>query len=65
MNTYGKIEKALMKKLLQDLPESLQAELSMSLKRDLIAKVPFFQQADDALIKDIAGRLKPGYFHTK
>ena len=50
------------KKLLRDLPESLQAELSMSLKRDLIAKVPFFQQADDALIKDIAGRLKPVIF---
>lgn len=48
--------------LLDDLPPSLQAELSMSLKHDLIAKVPFFQQADDALIKDIAGRLKPIIF---
>ena len=50
------------KKLLRDLPHSLQIELSMSLKRDLIAKVPFFQQADEALIKDIAGRLRPVIF---
>ena len=34
----------------------------MSLKRDLIAKVPFFQQADEALIKDIAKRLQPTIF---
>ena len=34
----------------------------MSLKRELIAKVPFFQQADEALIKDIAGRLRPVIF---
>ena len=49
------------KKLLRDLPHSLQIELSMSLKRDLIAKVPFFQQADEALIKDIAGRSDPPF----
>lgn len=50
------------KRLLRDLPHSLQVALSMSLKRDLIAKVPFFQQADDLLIKDIAGRLRPIVF---
>lgn len=46
-------------RLLKDLPPSLQAELSLSLKRDLIAKVPFFHDADDKLIRDIAGRLQP------
>ena len=50
------------KRLLKDLPKSLQSELSLCLKRDLIANVPFFNNADDALIRDIAGRLLPIIF---
>ena len=50
------------KKLLEDLPPSLQAELSLNLKRDLISKVPFFHDANDSLIRDIAGRLTPIVF---
>ena len=48
--------------LLQDLPASLEAELSLSLKRDLIAKVPFFQNASEYLLLDIAKRLTPLVF---
>jgi len=50
------------KRLLKDLPSSLQAELSLCLKKDLIANVPFFNDADDILIRDIAGRLCPVIF---
>ena len=49
-------------KLLRDLPPSLEEALSLSLKGGLIAKVPFFQDADDDLIQDIARRLRPIIF---
>ncbi len=46
-------------RLMKDLPPSLEGALSLSLKRDLISKVPFFQNADEHLIQDIAKRLRP------
>ena len=48
--------------LLRDLPQSLEDALSLSLKGNLIAKVPFFHEAEEDLIQDIARRLKPMVF---
>ena len=48
--------------LLHDLPPSLQEELSITLKRDLIASVPFLQNAKDTFIKDLSNRLEPVMF---
>jgi hypothetical protein len=45
--------------LLKDLPPGLEAELSLSLKRELISKVPFFQHASEHLLLDISKRLEP------
>ncbi|HMB01277.1 MAG TPA: ion transporter [Spirochaetota bacterium] len=47
------------KSMLADLPESLRTELSMSINRQIIEKVPFFKNADEKFIKDIVLLLTP------
>lgn len=46
-------------KILEDLPPSLQLELSLALKRKLISRVPYFQEASESFLKQLATRLKP------
>lgn len=48
--------------VLEDLPRSLSAELSLVLKRDLIQKVDFLRDASPELIKDLCIRLRPVVF---
>jgi hypothetical protein len=45
--------------ILDDLPPSLQGDVSLFLKRDVIEKVPFFQGATDELIREIALAMRP------
>jgi voltage-gated potassium channel len=45
--------------VLADLPPSIQRELSFILRRDLITKVPFLQEASPALIRDLCSKLRP------
>ncbi|MCE9599761.1 MAG: cyclic nucleotide-binding domain-containing protein [Spirochaetia bacterium] len=45
--------------VLADLPDSLRVELALSMRRDLIAKVPFFGDADEDLIRDVVMALRP------
>jgi voltage-gated potassium channel len=48
--------------VLSELPGSLQAEVSLVLKGDLITKVPFLRGASHELIRDIAFELHPVVF---
>ncbi len=45
--------------VMSELPVSLRSELSLVLNRDFIRKVPFFQEASQEFICDIALELKP------
>jgi voltage-gated potassium channel len=45
--------------ILNDLSPSLQGDVSLFLKRDVIQKVPFFQGATDELIREIALAMRP------
>ena len=49
-------------RVLADLPPSLQEELSLVLRRELIEQVPFLQGASDKLIRDLCLKLKPLVF---
>lgn len=49
-------------RVLADLPPSLQEELSLVLRRELIEQVPFLQGASDHLIRDLCLKLKPIVF---
>jgi voltage-gated potassium channel len=48
--------------VLEDLPPTLRAELSMVLKRDLIEKVEFLRGASPELIQDLSVKLRPVVF---
>jgi voltage-gated potassium channel len=48
--------------VLDDLPPSLSAELSLVLKRDLIQKIDFLRDASASLIKDLCIKLRPVVF---
>ena len=45
--------------ILDDLPPSLQGDVSLYLKKDVIEKVPFFQGATDELIREISLAMRP------
>lgn len=45
--------------ILGDLPESLRVDIALSMRRDLIQKVPFFREANDDLLKDVVMALRP------
>lgn len=45
--------------ILDDLSPSLRADISLFLKRDVIAKVPFFQGAGEELVRAIALAMRP------
>ena len=45
--------------ILDDLSPSLQSDVSLFLKRDVIEKVPFFHGATDELIREIALAMRP------
>lgn len=45
--------------ILRDLPPGLHGEVSLFLKRGIIRKVPFFREADDDLVRDIAMQMHP------
>ncbi len=48
--------------IISDLPPSLKTEVSLFLKREIIEKVPLFQGANDAFVKEIALQMKPLVF---
>ena len=48
--------------LLAQLPKSLMADVSMVLKRDFIARVPFFRNADEQLLREIAIQMQSAVF---
>lgn len=48
--------------VIAELPPSLKTEVSLFLKRDIIAKVPLFHGASDEFIKEIALAMKPLVF---
>lgn len=48
--------------LIAQLPQSLLVEVSMVLKRDIIARVPFFKQADEQLLREISLEMRPVVF---
>ena len=48
--------------IISDLPPSLKTEVSLFLKRDIIANVPLFQGASEEFIKEIALQMKPLVF---
>ncbi len=48
--------------VISELPPSLKTQVSLFLKRDIIAKVPLFQGASDEFIKEIALQMKPLVF---
>jgi voltage-gated potassium channel len=48
--------------ILDGLPPSLLTEVSLFLKRDIIHKVPFFKEANDDLIREIALEMRPLVF---
>jgi hypothetical protein len=45
--------------ILHDLPPGLHAEVSLFMKRDIIRKVPFFRDADEELVREIAMQMHP------
>lgn len=45
--------------ILQTLPHGLRSEVSLHLKRDVIQRVPFFSQAGDNLIREVANEMRP------
>jgi len=49
-------------KVIQDLPYSLKQEVSMSLNKDLIEKVPLFSAASEDIIREIVLSLEPLVF---
>ena len=48
--------------VLENFPNSLKADISMFLNRDIIQKVPLFQNTSEDFIRDIAGELNPIVF---
>lgn len=48
--------------VISELPPSLKTEVSLFLKRDIIAKVPLFHGADEEFVKEIALQMKPLVF---
>ncbi|NUO82843.1 cyclic nucleotide-binding domain-containing protein [candidate division KSB1 bacterium] len=48
--------------VISELPPSLKTEVSLFLKRDIIAKVPLFQDASEEFVKEIALQMKPLVF---
>jgi len=48
--------------LLDGLPPSLETEVALFLKRDLLENVPLFQEASEEFIRDVALRMKPVVF---
>ena len=46
-------------RIMNDLPPSLQLELSLALKRKLISRVPYFRNASESFLKRLSARLKP------
>lgn len=46
-------------RVLDDLPRSLRTEVALHLNRDLLTKVPLFQDAEPNLISDLALALRP------
>ncbi len=48
--------------VLADLPPSLKSEVMVFLRRDIIAKVPLFQDTSEEFIKDIAQQIRPILF---
>lgn len=51
--------------LISELPIALQEELSLSLKKELISKVPFFKNIDESLLRVLAYKLKPVIYTPK
>jgi len=48
--------------ILQDLPPTLRTDVALFLKRDIIERVPIFQGASDAFIREIALEMEPAVF---
>lgn len=48
--------------VLADLPESLRVEIALSMRGDLLQKVPFFRGSDDDLLRDMVMALRPSVF---
>lgn len=46
-------------RILDDVPEPLRTDLAMYMRQDLIKKVPFFENADEALLRDLVLALRP------
>ena len=44
---------------LKGLPQSLQSEVSLHLKKEIIEKIPLFKDADPNFVKEISLHLKP------
>lgn len=45
--------------ILQMLPGGIRMEISLHLKRDVINRVPFFREADETFLREIANEMKP------
>lgn len=45
--------------ILNTLPAGIRTEISLHLKRDVIHRVPFFREADDHFIREIANEMRP------
>ncbi|MBI2793895.1 MAG: cyclic nucleotide-binding domain-containing protein [Ignavibacteria bacterium] len=45
--------------ILHTLPHGLKSEVSLHLKRDVIQRVPFFNQAGENLIREVANEMRP------
>ena len=46
-------------KILGILPPGIRTEISLHLKRDVIQRVPFFRNADENFIREIANEMRP------
>lgn len=46
-------------RILHDLPYGLKTEVSLHLKRDVISRVPFFREAGEHLVREIANQMRP------
>lgn len=46
--------------ILADLPRNLRTEVALHLNRDIIQKVPLFQEAPEHFIRELAAHLRPG-----
>ncbi len=49
-------------RLLNDIPDPLRTDLALFMRKDLIRKVPFFQNADENLMRDLVMILRPRVF---